>query len=385
MDTTFTLASFLYEGREYVRISFPYSFRAKECVKCFPGTRWKRELGFWYLTDPGATPDLKAHLEADGYRVQILRRKQAGKTVMRTARPAGYRPLVKRFGDFLAARRYSRSTNASYSALLGQFLVFLGDKSPETADNTDAEAFLEYLVLKRRISISTHRLAISALKQFAVFLPGSSLDPEGLVRPRRSRKLPTVLGAAEVIRLLQATRNLKHRAITALLYGSGLRIGELLKLRVSEMDLDRKQLFVKQGKGRKDRFVLLAEHILPLLENYLGTYTPEIYFAEGSPGEPYSATSVRAFLKRNARRAGILKKVTPHTLRHSFATHLLEQGVDIRYIQELLGHARPETTMVYTHVSRQDLLRIRSPLDLLYEPQSPLDKQQGLPPFSRDH
>jgi len=375
MGITFTISSFLYEGMEYLRINFPYSFRAKECVKSFPGTRWNPELGFWFLTDADAAMDLKAHLERNGYCVRVPVRNEGNRSVMRPIRTARDNPLVKRFGDFLTARRYSQSTVASYSALLGQFLTFLKDKSPEAANNTDAEAFLEYLVLKRRISISTHRLTISALKQFAVFLPETSLQPEGLVRPRKSAKLPTVLGTAEVIRLLQVTRNLKHRAITALIYGSGLRIGELLNLRLSELDVGRKQLFVKDGKGRKDRCVVLADRILPLLENYLGTYAPETYFAEGHPGGPYSATSVRAFLKHNARRAGILKKVTPHTLRHSFATHLLEQGIDIRYIQELLGHSRPETTMIYTHVSRKDLMHIRSPLDLLYEPKPLTDKR----------
>jgi site-specific recombinase XerD len=209
------------------------------------------------------------------------------------------------------------------------------------------------------------------LKQFSVFLPDCRIDPEGLVRPHKSRKLPTVLSTAEIIRLLQVTRNLKHRTLLALIYGCGLRIGELLALELSQLDIARRQLFVRDGKGRKDRVVVLADRLLPLLQNYLATYRPERYFAEGRPGQPYSPTSIRSILKQNAKRAGIIKPITPHTLRHSYATHLLEKGVDIRYIQELLGHAKPETTMIYTHVSRQDLLNIKSPLDLLYETQLP--------------
>jgi site-specific recombinase XerD len=293
-------------------------------------------------------------------------------------------PLAARFRDFLRAHHYSISTIATYTALINQFLRFLKDKDPDQAENADAEAFLEYLVLKRRIAISTHRQAVSALKQFAVFIPGSELEPEDLIYPRKNRKLPVVLSSAEVIGLLQATKNLKHRAITGLIYGSGLRIGELLNLRLSELDMERRQVFIYQGKGRKDRYVVLADRLLPLLKNYLSTYNPNTYFAEGRPGKPYSPSSVRMFLRRNARQAGILKKVTPHTLRHSFATHLLEQGVDIRYIQELLGHSRPETTMVYTHDGRQDLLQIRSPLDLMYEPGPLTDKIQTSLPLSRD-
>lgn len=277
-------------------------------------------------------------------------------------------PLANRFQSFLEARRYSRSTVQVYTAFFRQFLYFLKGRPPQQATQEDAEAFLEFLVLKRRIAISTHRQAISALKQMAAFLPDCTLDPEGLVRPRRSKKLPTVLGEAEIIRLLQVTRNLKHRAITAMLYSCGLRIGEVLSLEWTQIDLERKQVWVRSGKGRKDRQVVLADRILPLLQNYRATYNPQKYFAEGTAGKRYSPTSVRAFLKRNAKTAGILKPITAHTLRHSYATHLLEKGVDIRYIQVLLGHSRPETTMIYTHVSRQDLMNIRSPLDLLLDP-----------------
>jgi site-specific recombinase XerD len=121
---------------------------------------------------------------------------------------------------------------------------------------------------------------------------------------------------------------------------------------------------VKNSKGRKDRNVILAKSCIPLILNYLDTYKPNLYFTEGKPSEKYSAESVRAFLKRSCKNANITKCVTPHTLRHSYATHLLENGIDLRYIQELLGHSKPETTMIYTHVSKKDLLRIESPLDI---------------------
>jgi site-specific recombinase XerD len=363
MKDSVQLSTFLYKGRERLRIAFRYTYRLKECVKEFPGTKWDPKLGFWRLDDPEGAPALTAHLRAAGFRVCSDVAPNSGiQKIMRSAP----HPLALRFREYLLARRYSQSTVGVYSTFIQQFLYFLGDTPAEKATNSEGEAFLEYLVLKRRIAISTHRQAISALKQFALFLPESEIDPEGLVRPRRSHKLPSVLGEAEVIRLLQVTRNLKHRAILALIYSCGLRIGELLQLEWKHIDLERRQVWIRSGKGRKDRQVVLAERIVPLLQNYRATYQPERYFAEGAPGHCYSPTSIRAFLKRSAKRAGILKRVTPHTLRHSYATHLLEKGVDIRYIQELLGHAKPETTMVYTHVSRKDLLSIRSPLDLIY-------------------
>lgn len=368
MAETITLAACLYEGREQIRITFPYSYRAKECVKAFPGVRWSPDNHFWYLKDPASLPSLVAHLKTAGFGIRSLitsKGQRSEKTLPKT------HPLAIRFRQFLEARRYSRSTVATYTTFIQQFLEFLKVAPPEAARQSDAEAFLEYLVLKRRIAISTHRQAISALKQFAVFLPDCRIDPEGLVRPHKSRKLPTVLSTAEIIRLLQVTRNLKHRTLLALLYGCGLRVGELLTLELSQLDIGRRQLFIRDGKGRKDRQVVLADRLIPLLQNYLATYRPERYFAEGRPGQPYSPTSIRSILKQNARRAGIIKPISPHTLRHTYATHLLEKGVDIRYIQELLGHAKPETTMIYTHVSRRDLLNIKSPLDLLYETQLP--------------
>ena len=184
-----------------------------------------------------------------------------------------------------------------------------------------------------------------------------------MTRPKKSRVLPTVLSQEEVINILRYTKNLKHRAILALLYSSGLRIGEVLNLKIEHFLIDRKQLLIKNAKGRKDRYVTLAESFLPLLFNYLNTYTPKVYFIEGQTGGKYSASSIRKFLAQSCKVARIKTHVTPHTLRHSYATHLLENGVGIRHIQELLGHSKPETTMIYTHVTRKDLVNIKSPLD----------------------
>ena len=168
----------------------------------------------------------------------------------------------------------------------------------------------------------------------------------------------------EVLRIIQCTLNLKHRAILALIYSCGLRISELINLKLVDFHIDRKQLIVKNGKGRKDRYVSLADSFIPLLSNYYYSYKPKSFFVEGQKGGKYSAESVRKFLKNSCRRANIQKNVTPHTLRHSYATHLLENGVDIRYIQLLLGHSKPETTMIYTHVKRKDLMKIQNPLDI---------------------
>jgi len=202
------------------------------------------------------------------------------------------------------------------------------------------------------------------MKLFVTFYPDTKIDNLTLDRPKKSYLLPTVLSNEEIINILRCTKNLKHRAIIAMIYSAGLRISELINLQLSQIDIQRRQIIVKSSKGRKDRNIILAKSCIPLILNYLNTYKPNIFFAEGKPSEKYSPESVRAFLKRSCNAAHITKKVTPHTLRHSYATHLLENGIDLRYIQELLGHAKPETTMIYTHVSKKDLLKIESPLDV---------------------
>mgnify|MGYP002628338216 CR=1 FL=1 len=197
-----------------------------------------------------------------------------------------------------------------------------------------------------------------------------------LKRPKKSRILPSVLSQEEVVTLLQVTRNLKHRAILALLYSAGLRIGELIALELKNIHIDRRQLLIKSGKGRKDRYVVLADSFLPLLQNYVITYAPKRYFVEGPEGACYSASSVRKFLHHSARLARIERVITPHTLRHSYATHMLENGIGLRYIQELLGHSKPETTMIYTHVAKKDLLDIKSPLDTILLSLANRDKKE---------
>ena len=192
----------------------------------------------------------------------------------------------------------------------------------------------------------------------------SAINDFSLERPKKSRILPNILSQEEVIRIIQYTQNIKHRAILTLIYSCGLRIGELINLKLVDFHIERKQLIVKEGKGRKDRFVSLADSFLPLLSNYYSSYKPTIYFVEGQNGGKYSAESIRSFLRKSCKKAGIKKPVTPHTLRHSYATHLLENGVDLRYIQSLLGHSKPETTMIYTHVQRKDLMEIQNPLDV---------------------
>ena len=278
---------------------------------------------------------------------------------------------LRGFVKYMRGKVLSESTVRTYYIHILDFTIFLKGKAVKDIVNRDVERFVEDVCVSRKYSVSTHRQVISAIKQFGSFHPDCGIDNPTLERPHKSRFLPVVLSKQEVIDLLRNTRNLKHKAVLALLYSSGLRIGELINLELNDIDVDRRQIFIRNGKGRKDRYVIMAESFRQLFHNYLMTYKPKLFFVEGQKeGEQYTPTSIRQFLKRACKLARIFKKVTPHTLRHSYATHLLEQGVDLRYIQELLGHSRPETTMIYTHVSKRDMLNIESPLDTLIKQMS---------------
>ena len=280
---------------------------------------------------------------------------------------AQQKTLLNNFYKYLRGKRYSSSTVKNYTFQIADFINYHHSKPIAELNNRDIELFIEDVFIKRKLSISVQRQFISALKLFIVFETSTQIEDIQLTRPKRSKKLPTVLSQNEIIDLISKTKNLKHRTIIALLYSAGMRIGELLNLKTDDINVNRKQIFIKNGKGRKDRYAPLAEHLLPLLRNYMITYEPKTYLIEGKNGLQYSSSSVRKFLHKSALQCQIKVLVTPHILRHSYATHLLENGVGIRHIQELLGHSKPETTMIYTHVARKDLLEIRSPLDIAIE------------------
>jgi integrase/recombinase XerD len=183
-------------------------------------------------------------------------------------------------------------------------------------------------------------------------------------RPRREHRLPNVLSKEEVKAILAAPVNLKHRAMLSLIYACGLRRSELLNLKPADVDSNRKLLIIRQGKGNKDRVVAISEKTIGMLRDYYKAYRPKVWLFEGQvSGEKYPEESLAKVLKNSCAKAGIKKPETPHWLRHSFATHLLESGTDLRYIQELLGHKSSKTTEIYTHVSIKSLQKIRSPFD----------------------
>ena len=357
-----------------MKVEFPYSALVKDTVKNFQGISWSRTHRCFYLPySRSHFLEFYAYLRKYKYFVdyeQVTLAKplpKLRKVEQRISKPELLKgksiTYFKEYKEYLSGLRHSSSTITTYTNFIADFLLFVGKRPLESIDNTLIQRFVERLVINKGYSISSHRQLISAIKHFGERFTLSGIEVTTLQRPKRQKRLPIVLSQQEVIALLRNTANLKHRMALALIYSAGLRISELLKLRTADIDPGRQQIRIHQAKGRKDRYVILAESIVPLLQNYLATYRPSDYLIEGIDGGPYSAQSVRNFLRRSCRKAGIKKRITPHTLRHSYATHLIENGVGLRYVQELLGHAKPETTMIYTHIAKKDLLQIRSPLD----------------------
>ena len=343
-------------------IKFDYDETLISLIRSIQGTSWSKSLKAWYILNTKDNLNIILKLFE---KITTVDFSKTGKSVpFKRNLTEEQKQLLNQFYLFLKGKRYSQSTIQTYTFFIADFINFHTKTPLAELTNRAVELFIETVFMERNYSVSSQRQFISALKIFTVFCPQTKIHNLSLERPKKSRILPSVLSQEEVLRIIQYTQNIKHRAILTLLYSCGLRIGELINLKLIDFHIDRKQLIVKKGKGRKDRYVSLADSFLPLLSNYYHSYQPTIYFVEGQNGGKYSAESIRSFLRKSCKKAGIRKPVTPHTLRHSYATHLLENGVDLRYIQTLLGHSKPETTMIYTHVQRKDLMEIQNPLDV---------------------
>lgn len=206
---------------------------------------------------------------------------------------------------------------------------------------------------------------INAIKFYYEKVLGQERKTYYVQRPKKSKQLPEVLSEPDVVRILKACENIKHKCILMLVYSAGLRLGEVVNLKVWDIHYDRKQVFIKGGKGKKDRYSILSEAAIGYLNKYAEQYRPDDWLFEGQYGGQYSKRSVQQIFKGALKKSGISKRATLHTLRHSFATHLLEKGVNLRYIQELLGHNSSKTTEIYTHITKKGIEGIKSPLDYL--------------------
>jgi site-specific recombinase XerD len=234
-----------------------------------------------------------------------------------------------------------------------------------TITNADIEKFILYLTEIRNVSTSYHNISICAIKFYFEKIMDRPQVTLKLQRPRREKVLPEVLSEEEVIRLFRSVTNLKHKCILMVIYSGGLRLSEVVALKVTDIDSKRMMIFIRGGKGSKDRYTILSRELLVWLRNYYRKEKPEKWLFEGVTGGQYSARSVQEIMHDAVRQSGIKKHATVHTLRHSFATHMLENGTDLRYIQNLLGHNSSKTTEIYTHITTKGLEQLVSPFDKL--------------------
>jgi integrase/recombinase XerD len=271
---------------------------------------------------------------------------------------------LEKFNHYLLSKRYSPSTIKTYKETVSTFLRFFSTKPISEITHNDLIVFNNQYIIQKNLSNSFQNQVVNGVKLFFQIVENKKIVVELLHRPRREKKLPNVLSKEEVKAILEAPKNSKHQAMLSLIYACGLRRGELLNLTLKDIQSDRNLLLIRQAKGKKDRVIPISSKLIELLRNYYKEWKPKTWLFEGQfPNTPYSAKSLESVLKQSLTKAKIGKPVSLHWLRHSYATHLLENGTDLRYIQELLGHKSSKTTEIYTHVSTSIIKMIKSPFD----------------------
>lgn len=272
---------------------------------------------------------------------------------------------LERFVEILSLKRYSKHTISIYAGLLQQFFdrFSYSDSLLLKLKEIDVMNSIGTFVQEKKYSASAQKQLISAVSLFYQEVLTRKLDFSIIYPVRKTHHLPGILSKEEVAAMLNSLVNLKHRAILATIYGLGLRVSELVALQLRDIDSERMLVIIKNGKGNKDRIVMLSEKLLALLRNYAKEYKPETFLFEGQGGNRYSVSSIRKIFLKAKEKANVKKHATIHTLRHSFATHLLENGTDIRIIQKLLGHKSINTTLIYTHVAQSTIQNVKSPLE----------------------
>jgi len=354
------LSLFNHKGKNQIKIDFNYDFKTKEYIKKFSLVKWSATHKTFYLPfSKENTNNFYSYLKKNGFEVSY---DKVVNNIPKNILSFETKNNITEFINWLHQMRYSENTITTYVSMIE---LFFKHNNKEINDVTikDVEAFNNEYVLQKGYSYTYQNQLVNALKLFYKYNTNATLNLEELHRPRKSKKLPEVLSINEVKQILSSVKNIKHKTLLSLLYSCGLRIGEALNLKVNSIDLNRKLLHIKLAKGKKDRFVPISPTMIALLNNYINLYKPKYFLFEGQNKPNYSSVSARKILKNAVNTCSIKKGVTLHTLRHSYATHLLENGTDIRFIQELLGHNDPKTTMIYTHVSTTSLEKIKNPFD----------------------
>ena len=344
------------QTRLFIRFTFDNSFNL--LVKKLEGTKWSNTLKSWHVddTDENLTKiytlfENKANIN-DNLLVEIAKLSEEADE------------KIIHFMSWLKSKRYSPNTIKIYVDAIKSFLKFYAKNPISEITNQDVITFNNEYILAKNYSASFQNQVVNALKLFFRTIQNKTIDVDLIHRPKRPKLLPNVLSKEEVKTILNTPTNIKHKTMLSLIYACGLRRSELLNLKPAHIHSKRHVLIIKQSKGKKDRITPISDKLIDLLRDYYKTYKPKVWLFEGqNKGERYSEKSLQSVLKQVLKKCKITKPVTLHWLRHSYATHLLESGTDLRYIQELLGHNSSKTTEIYTHVSTKSLQNIKSPFD----------------------
>ena len=334
----------LHRGEKRIAVYFKKNSELISEIKKFEDARWSQTLLAWHVPDTAENRDT--------FNIEII---EISQEVI---------SQIEKFKYWLRSKRYSQNTIRTYSEALKSFLVFFKDKSAIEITNNDVILYNNEYILKNNLSTSYQNQIVNALKLYFKTIQNISIEIDKIHRPKREKILPNVISKEEVKLILTAHSNIKHKTMLSLIYSCGLRRSELINLKLGDIDSKRNIVIIRQSKGRKDRIVPLSIKILDMLRDYYSTYKPKIWLFEGqNAGTQYDERSLSNVLKQALTKVNITKPVSLHWLRHSYATHLLESGTDLRYIQELLGHNSSKTTEIYTHVSTKSIQQIKSPFD----------------------
>ncbi|WP_229724668.1 tyrosine-type recombinase/integrase [Winogradskyella forsetii] len=299
------------------------------------------------------------------------------KTKIRVSHAQPYRPLPKvrmneagieallKLEKTLILKRYSQNTIQNYKSMLSIFLMKFRDRDLAQVERQDIESFIFDLIKKNGIGESMQNQLINAIKAYYEHVLKRPKAFYNIERPKKASPIPNVLSEQDVIKLINTPENLKHKAILWTIYSGGLRISEVINLRIEDINSKDGYIFIKDSKGKRDRKTVLSPSLLPLLRSYYISYKPSYWLFEGRFGGQYTQGSVRKFFRKALEDAGINPWATVHTLRHSFATHCIMNNVNLRHVQNMLGHASPRTTQIYTKTIEINNKKINSPLDRL--------------------
>lgn len=389
-ETVIRLHLLEHDGKERMFLEFPFNRQVSELIKEIPGARWSQRKKMWHLNPTNQVYLLlkekvkgRATLDSSGLKKQTGLLKKMSSAALNTHRSTpntphptpfkGFKPMpteeqrkaIEWFRKWMLSCGYSPNTIETYGSLLALFFLFTGNKPVREVTEHDVIEFNAQHIIGAKKSGSYQRQAVNAIKLFYAQVNNRRMRIEKLERVKRGRMLPGVLSLDEIKTLIAAYGNPKHKALIALTYSCGLRRSEALNLKWRDIDRKRMLLTVRLGKGAKDRQVVLPSKIIRLLEAYYQwcKVKPKIHVFEGQYGGQYTGESFIKVLRWGLAKAAIRKKATLHTLRHSYATHLHEQGTDIAVIQQLLGHHNIKTTLIYTHISKKTLHGVKNPIE----------------------